>query len=255
MQPRVFFGSLFLVTASCGGVDTGDASSGLVAVCVDSRASAPADAWICGEDRVVECTAPNGTLVPTVYVIGETCGGELLPSERGPFLPGTRVIDVRDATVTIPPSPTIAICSGTLTVVDTTPPNITDRSASIWPPNHRMHGFAVADCAQITDVCDPQLDVAFTYVTSDEPIDGTGDGNTEPDAILDCGSVQVRGERQGGGDGRVYTLGVRATDGAGNVREGVCTIGVSHDRGGQPRAIPSAQAYRIDAPARCTTTP
>ncbi len=251
MRVITLLGALPVLTLACGGVETETSADGLVAVCIENRSAAPAGAWMCGEERVVECTAPGGTHAPTLYVLGETCGGELRPSERGPFAPGTRVIDIRDATVTIPAAPSTQVCSATLTVVDTTPPTITDRGASIWPPNHRMHDFSVADCAAVTDVCDPQLEVAFTYVASDEPLDGRGDGNTEVDAILDCDTVQVRGERQGGSDGRVYTLGVRATDGAGNVREGACTIGVSHDRGGQPRAIPSAQAYRIDAPARC----
>lgn len=254
MRTSRLFGLLALPLVSCGGLDTSSNADGLIARCVSDRASAPPGAWFCGEERVVECTAPGGTRGPTLYLVDQLCEGELAPSEPGPFAVGTRVIDVRDATATIPARPADRVCSATLTVVDTTAPRITDRAPSIWPPNHRMHSFDVAACAQVTDACDPTLALSFTYVASDEPIDGTGDGHTEPDVVLDCAQVQVRGERRGGGDGRVYQLGVRAVDDSGNVTEGTCTIGVAHDQGRGARPVASAPAYRVDAPARCTAS-
>ena len=42
--------------------------------------------------------------------------------------------------------------------------------------------------------------------------------------------MQLRSERQGPKDGRVYKLGVRVVDGSGNASEGVCTVVVDRDQ-------------------------
>jgi hypothetical protein len=73
--------------------------------------------------------------------------------------------------------------------------------------------------------------VAFT-ITSDEPVNGLGDGDTAPDwAVQQAGvstyDVSVRAERSGLGDGRVYTIGAVAMDRAGNAspaRSGTVTV-------------------------------
>lgn len=237
--------SLAFAAAACGGdpeVAAGD--DALVAVCLDASAPAPSGAWMCGETRVVECTSPT-TRGPTLYVREPTCG-VLSVSDPGPFPVGSVEIDVvldEDR----------QLCTSTLIVEDTTPPVVTDRRSTLWPPNHQLHHFAVADCAAVTDACDPTLELSFTYVASDEPLNAQGDGNTEGDVVLDCDGVDLRSERQGGNDGRVYTLGVRARDGDGNVTDGTCTVSVAHDQGNRGTAVPSTPAYRIDAPARCAT--
>jgi hypothetical protein len=44
-------------------------------------------------------------------------------------------------------------------------------------------------------------------VTSNEPINGTGDGDTAPDwKIVDAHHVRLRSERTGKGNGRIYTI-------------------------------------------------
>ena len=46
-------------------------------------------------------------------------------------------------------------------------------------------------------------------VTSNEPINGTGDGNTAIDwLVVDAHHVQLRAERAGTGSGRIYTIAV-----------------------------------------------
>jgi hypothetical protein len=58
-------------------------------------------------------------------------------------------------------------------------------------------------------------------VTSDEPDDiaGGGDGNTIHDIVIasNCKSVQLRAERDGNGNGRVYTITFKVRDASGNV--------------------------------------
>ena len=70
-------------------------------------------------------------------------------------------------------------------------------------------------------------------------------GRTEPDIVdRGCDGVEVRVERQGGSNGRVYTLGWRATDDAGHSVEGVCEVQVVHDQRGRA-PVRDAEAYRL----------
>ena len=78
------------------------------------------------------------------------------------------------------------------------------------------------------DQCEGVLPVTVN-VFADEDDDGTGDGNTSPDAVdIDVGSLQLRGERKGNGDGRVYLIIPEATDSSGNRGFGCCTVVVPH---------------------------
>ena len=87
------------------------------------------------------------------------------------------------------------------------------------------------------DRCDGEdLEVTFLYAISDEPVNDKGDGNTEPDIILECDRVQLRAERQGPSNGRVYRLGWTAVDEAGNAPEEIeeCIVVVPHDPDDHP---------------------
>lgn len=84
----------------------------------------------------------------------------------------------------------------------------------LWPPNHKM----VEATIEYT-VTDPLAEVASTTltVTSNEPANGLGDGDTSPDwEVLDAHRVLLRAERSGKGQGRVYTVTITATDTLGN---------------------------------------
>ncbi len=111
-----------------------------------------------------------------------------------------------------------AYCSTTVTVVDTTPPVIDSASVSpriLWPPNHKM--VAVAVNAVANDNCGAAT-WKIIAVQSNEPVNGTGDGNTAPDwQILGDHGVALRAERSGTGSGRIYTITLQAEDVAGNL--------------------------------------
>ena len=123
---------------------------------------------------------------------------------------------------------------GLVMYLDVAPPIITTISNPIdlWPPNHNYHTITAAQCVTaISDNCDTDLsisDVVITEVSSDEPEDvkGGGDGNTKDDIVIapDCGSVDLRSERQGGGNGRVYTIHLAVTDAAGNEGTAICLV-------------------------------
>jgi len=96
------------------------------------------------------------------------------------------------------------------------PPVISDASADpsvLWPPNHKMIDVTVN--YNVTDNCGPVI--SSLSVTSNEPVDGQGDGDTSPDwEVVDTHHVRLRAERSGKGDGRVYTITITATDSGGN---------------------------------------
>jgi hypothetical protein len=88
----------------------------------------------------------------------------------------------------------------------------------------------------LTGATDPDGDVVtltVTGVTQDEPLNGLGDGDTSPDATPGPASNQVnlRAERSGTGDGRVYRIGFSGSDGRGGSCTGTATVGVPHDQG------------------------
>jgi hypothetical protein len=80
-----------------------------------------------------------------------------------------------------------------------------------------------------TDNCTGPI-TCLLSVSSDEPISGTGTGDTSPDwEIVDDHSLKLRSERSGSGDGRVYTVTVSCTDEYGNTGTGTKTVLVPHD--------------------------
>lgn len=115
---------------------------------------------------------------------------------------------------------------------DTTPPalSVSVTPGSLWPPNHKM--VRVTATVAATDNADPAVAVTLKSVTSNEPDNGQGDGDTAGDiVIVDERTFDLRAERSGQGSGRVYTITYEATDACGNVTEARATVTVPHDRG------------------------
>ena len=99
---------------------------------------------------------------------------------------------------------------------------------NLWPPNHKMKTITLGGA---TDIDGNALTYNVTGVTQDEPTNGLGDGDTAIDAVLGTGpTLQVRAERSGLGDGRVYRIAYTVTDGLGGSCSGVATVGVPHDQ-------------------------
>ncbi len=117
----------------------------------------------------------------------------------------------------------------------------------LWPPNHKLHTYTLADCANV-DICPNGSAIAagtVTKITVDEEIDvgKGGDGHTTnyDAAIIDDTHFELRSERQGGMDGRVYT--VYYVDGNGD--EGSCQFLVPHNRGPHEGAVDSGTKVTI----------
>lgn len=96
----------------------------------------------------------------------------------------------------------------------------------LWPPNHKMVGVTVG--YEVTDNYTPADELLITLsVTSNEPEDGTGDGDVAPDwEVVDGHRVRLRAERAGTDSGRVYTVIVTASDRVGNATSRAVTVSV-----------------------------
>lgn len=138
---------------------------------------------------------------------------------------------------------------------DLEPPVITVAAGPtlLSPPNHQAVSVAVADLVvAVTDNLDTGLtaaDVVISRVSSDEPEDaeGNGDGATTGDVVIasDCRSVDLRAERAGSGNGRVYTIELAVADAHGNVGTASYRVEVPHDAsdGG---AVDDGAAYTVE---------
>lgn len=105
--------------------------------------------------------------------------------------------------------------------------NVTADPAVLWPPNHKW--VDVTTGYQVEDQCGPVT--TSLHVTSNEPVDGTGDGDTAPDwEVVNDHLVRLRAERAGTGSGRIYTIIVTATDSVGQSANGTVAVQVPHNR-------------------------
>ncbi len=110
--------------------------------------------------------------------------------------------------------------------VSNPPPVITGLTAdktTISPPNHKMVDVKLA--YSVDDNCG---DVAIAVtVTSNQPADGTGDGDTEVDwEVISNKLVRLRAERAGTLGDRIYTITVTATDASGATSSQSVTVTV-----------------------------
>jgi hypothetical protein len=98
--------------------------------------------------------------------------------------------------------------------------------ATLWPPDHRMVRVRINGVGGSANI----PTITITGVTQDEPINGRGDGDTAIDAVINAdGTVLLRAERSGNGDGRVYRITFTASDSGGSA-SGVVKVGVPHNR-------------------------
>jgi predicted extracellular nuclease len=99
----------------------------------------------------------------------------------------------------------------------------------IWPVNHK---FVLVGLSGVTDPDGDPFSITIDSIYQDEPVDDGGDGSTAPDAIIhEDGSFEIRAERNGDGNGRVYTIAFTVTDYYGDTCSSLVRVGVPHDQG------------------------
>lgn len=180
-----------------------------------------------------ECTGPSGTAV----VLGTASASDVC--DDAPILTNDApsLFDLGTTTVTwsaVDESSNEGTATQTVKIVDTTPPQLTATVSptGLWPPNHKLAQITAS--ITVSDICDPNPTVRLISITSNEPDNGVGDGNTSDDIQeaelgTDDRSFLLRSERSGPGDGRVYTITYEASDASGNttVREATVTVATS----------------------------
>lgn len=174
-----------------------------------------------------QCSASNVALdEPTS---GDNCGVAGMTNNAPAVFPKGETIvtwTVTDA------SGNTAACTQNVTVEDHEMPVISNGAATpntLWPPNHELVSITVNYAA--SDNCGATA--CTLSATSNEPDNGLGDGDTANDIQLipgDAHHLNLRAERSGTGDGRIYTITSTCTDGSGNTTKQAAQVRVPHNR-------------------------
>ena len=227
-----------LLIAKPGETTGGQAASGVVFLVTSNRPPI-ADA---GPDRTVAANAScQAQVVLDASGSSDPDGDALTYIWSGPF--GT--VNGVGPTVMLPlGKSTIALVvddgnggsdSGSvdITVADMTPPGIASLAptpATLWPPNHMMRRISLTIVA--TDNCDAAVACRVASVSSNEPENGLGDGDTAPDSqVIGDFATMLRAERSGTGSGRIYSVEMVCRDFSGNASTARTTITVPKSRG------------------------
>jgi uncharacterized repeat protein (TIGR01451 family) len=111
------------------------------------------------------------------------------------------------------------------------PPDCSQAVASLdtlWPPNHN---FVPIEVLGVTDPDGDPVTVTIDSIFQDEPVDTFGDGRFVPDVKgVGTAKAEVRAERSGTGNGRVYHIFIVAEDVEGESCTGEVLVSVPHDR-------------------------
>jgi hypothetical protein len=117
-------------------------------------------------------------------------------------------------------------------LTDNEPPDCSQAYPSaeiLWPPNHR---FAEIEVLGVTDPDGDDVTITIDSIFQDEPVDAKGSGRTAPDGRGVGSSIaEVRAERVGSGNGRVYHIGFTADDGFGGTCSAEVLVGVPKSQG------------------------
>jgi hypothetical protein len=215
--------------------DANNAASCLARVIV---ADTTAPAIQCPAPVTVECTGAGGIaagdpqLASFLATATDVCDASVAVSSTMPaFLPlGVTPVSF----VATDDSANESACTSAVTVADTVAPQISVSlsATALWPPDHAL--VPVTATVAVTDRCDPAVSFRLVSVTSSEPDNGLGDGDTAGD-VQDAApgtsdtSFLLRAERSGRGDGRIYTVVYRASDGSGNSSLATAYVTVPHN--------------------------
>jgi hypothetical protein len=81
----------------------------------------------------------------------------------------------------------------------------------LWPPNHDLVNVGLVAAA--ATACDPNPVIGVSVYSNESDTEDTGSGNFSPDAKdIAPGTLRLRAERKGDGDGRVYLIVSKGSD-------------------------------------------
>jgi len=204
-----------------------------------------ADAIVAGGTGTLMFTKPSVTNA-------ETASFQVVVNVNAGTIGGTVISNTATASSDFPDDVPGNNSKTATTTVDPTPPSIstvTANPASLWPPNHKMRDVAISYTA--TDTCPGTVNCSITNITSNEPVNGTGDGDTSPDwEFVDNHNVRLRAEHAGGSTGRIYTITVTCTDAAGNAATKTVEVHVGHNIIGPT----SGASFKVNSPVTFSGT-
>jgi hypothetical protein len=200
-----------------------------------------------GPDQTVECAAPEGAIVTLDGTGSSDPDGDPLTFfwsapdiifDDPTFPTPTATFPLGTTTVTLVVTDSFGETDSDeviITVQDTTPPEISVSVSpdTLWPPNHKL--VTINASILTTDACDLNPIISLSSIVSNEPDNGTGDGDTSndiQDAVFgtDDREFKLRAERSGTGTGRVYTITYTATDASSNNVSAEAIVTVPHDK-------------------------
>ena len=229
--------------------------SATLTVNANTQTTDPADQTVCQGTDAHFSTVASGT-GPFSYawtLDGNPVGGNSpnVTIPTGALAPGNHTV-----TVTTTGTCGSATQSAILTVNNGTPViTLSTNSVSVWPPNHQYQTFNITDfVASASSSCDTSVDindVVIQKVSSDEPEENPAgaDGNTLNDIVIapDCKSVQLRRERDGNLNGRVYTITFKVTDSFGNSTTATVKVNVPKNNNGTAIDNGAAAGYTVNS--------
>jgi hypothetical protein len=222
-------------TGTCGSAS----QSATLTVQATTTTTDPADQSVC-EGATANFSTTAGGTGPFHYVW--TLDGNPYNGDSASISVNTTGFSQGTHTVTVTTTGSCGSASQSANLnVNNSPPTITVANSliSVWPPDHQYQNFTIADFGvSANSSCDGNLtsSVVIVSVTSDE-LDNNpagGDGNTVNDIVIagDCKSVQLRRERDGNLDGRVYTITFAVTDSVGHTATGTARVVVPLNESG-----------------------
>jgi outer membrane protein assembly factor BamB len=145
-----------------------------------------------------------------------------------------------------------AVESNAVHMLWNTPPDCSAAAAKpsqLWPPHHRFEGVSVAG---LRDEDGDALAVRIDAIWQDEPVALLGAVGTSPDGMgIGTDTAQLRSERLGSGDGRVYHVDFSATDPWGGTCSGHVTVCVPHDRRRGGECVDGGARFDSTLAGRC----
>lgn len=240
------------VTGSCGTVT----HTATLTVNAQTQTTDPADQTVCqGLDAHFSTTASGTGPFSYAWTLDGSPFNGNSPNITIPT--GSLAIGNHTVTVTTTGSCGTATQTAILTVTSSTPViNLSSTSATMWPPNHQYKTFNVSDfVSSATGGCDSSQNltasVVIQQVSSDEAEDNPsgGDGNTLNDIVIapDCKSVQLRAERDGNLNGRVYTITFKVTDSFGNTATATVKVSVPTNNNSPAVDNGAAAGYTVNS--------
>jgi len=238
------------VTGDCGVVT----QTATLTVQSQTATTDPPDQSVCKGTSATFSTTASGT-GPFSYAW--TLDGSPFNGNSPSITIPTGSLSAGSHTVTVTTSGSCGTATQTaiLNVTNPTPViTLSSTSASVWPPNHQYQTFNVTDfVSSATGGCDSNTNltgsVVIQSVSSDEPEDNPsgGDGNTLNDIVIapDCKTVQLRRERDGNGNGRVYTITFKVADSFGNTTTATVKVSVPVSNNGTATDNGAAAGYTV----------